>query len=97
MLFDLNIVTKSVSAVLCPTNTHRPNNYITPPGASAEELKQYTLTNLYNKRPTWLDNAHKKLDKAVFAAYGWPDDLTDEEILEKLLRLNQERHSAEIV
>ena len=34
-----------------------------------------TLTNLYNQRPTWLDLAHKKLDQAVFAAYGWPADL----------------------
>jgi hypothetical protein len=28
---------------------------------------------------------HKKLDEAVFAAYGWRSDLSDEEILEKLL------------
>jgi len=50
-----------------------------------------TLTNLYNQRPTWLDLAHKKLDKAVFSAYGWESNLTDEEILEKLLKLNLER------
>ncbi|MCE9646013.1 MAG: class I SAM-dependent DNA methyltransferase [Chloroflexi bacterium] len=50
-----------------------------------------TLTNLYNQRPTWLDLAHKKLDEAVFAAYGWKNDLSDEEILEKLLALNLER------
>jgi hypothetical protein len=50
-----------------------------------------TLTNLYNARPTWLDLAHKRLDAAVFAAYGWKSDLTDEEILEKLLALNLER------
>jgi len=34
--------------------------------------------------------AHKKLDESVFAAYGWPSDLSDEEILEKLLALNLE-------
>ena len=50
-----------------------------------------TLTNLYNARPTWLELAHKRLDQAVFAAYGWKSDLTDEEILEKLLALNLER------
>ena len=50
-----------------------------------------TLTNLYNARPTWLDLAHKKLDEAVFAAYGWNSDLSDEEILEKLLSLHLER------
>ena len=32
-----------------------------------------------------------KLDAAVFAAYGWPNDLTDEQLLEKLLKLNLER------
>jgi hypothetical protein len=32
--------------------------------------------------------ARKKLDEAVFAAYGWPSDLSDEGIFEKLLRLN---------
>ncbi len=50
-----------------------------------------TLTNLYNLRPTWLELAHKRLDDAVFTAYGWKNDLSDEEILEKLLSLNLER------
>jgi len=57
----------------------------------AKKLKKRTLTNLYNERPTWLDLAHKKLDQAVFAAYGWSPDMTDEEILEKLLELNLKR------
>jgi hypothetical protein len=34
---------------------------------------------------------HKKLDAAVFAAYGWPVDLSDDEILARLLALNLER------
>jgi hypothetical protein len=42
-------------------------------------------------RPTWLDLAHKKLEVAVAAAYGWSAELTDEQILEKLLALNLER------
>jgi hypothetical protein len=50
-----------------------------------------TLTNLYNQRPTWLELAHQKLDRAVFTAYGWKSDLSDEELLEKLLALNLER------
>ena len=57
----------------------------------AAKLRQRTLTNLYNERPAWLDLAHKKLDAAVAAAYGWPADLTDEQILERLLALNLER------
>lgn len=67
------------------------DNWLNPPGASEVELKKRTLTNLYNQRPTWLDLAHQKLDRAVFAAYGWPSDLSDEQILEKLLTLNLER------
>jgi hypothetical protein len=35
--------------------------------------------------------AHKKVDETVFAAYSWPGDLSDEEILERLLALNLER------
>ena len=50
-----------------------------------------TLTNLYNARPTWLYNAHRALDAAVADAYGWPADLADAEILERLLALNLER------
>ena len=61
----------------------------------AAKLKQRTLTNLYNERPAWLDLAHKKLDVAVAAAYGWPADLTDEQILERLLALNLERAAEE--
>jgi hypothetical protein len=34
------------------------------------------------------------LDEAVFAAYGWPAVLTDQEILERLLALNQARANA---
>ena len=57
----------------------------------AKELKKRTLTNLYNERPTWLDLAHKKLDEAVFAAYGWDAAMTDDELLAALLALNLER------
>ncbi len=50
-------------------------------GASSAELEQRALTNLYNRRPTWLDLAHLELDQAAPAAYGWPHDLSDQEIL----------------
>ena len=58
---------------------------------AARTLKTRTLTNLYNQRPAWLDMAHRRLDEAVAAAYGWPEDLTDDEVLERLFALNQER------
>jgi hypothetical protein len=60
-----------------------------------KELKKRTLTNLYNERPTWLDLAHKKLDEAVFAAYGWDPAMSDDELLAALLALNLERAAAE--
>lgn len=60
-------------------------------GKAAGELKKRTLTNLYNERPAWLANAHRKLDEAVFAAYGWPANLSDDDLLAKLLELNLSR------
>ena len=61
----------------------------------AAKLKKRTLTNLYNERPAWLDLAHKKLDAAVATAYGWPADLSDDQILERLLALNLARAAEE--
>jgi type II restriction/modification system DNA methylase subunit YeeA len=65
--------------------------WLNPPDVSVAELKKHTLTNLYNQNPTWLQNAHRKLDEAVFTAYGWPLDLSDDDILARLLALNLER------
>jgi type II restriction/modification system DNA methylase subunit YeeA len=65
--------------------------WLNPPGTSEADLKKRTLTNLYNQRPTWLDNAHRRLDEAVFEAYGWPVDLSEDEILARLLALNLDR------
>jgi hypothetical protein len=61
----------------------------------AKKLAKRTLTNLYNERPTWLTNAHTKLDAAVAAAYRFDIDLTEEQILERLLALNQQRAAIE--
>lgn len=69
---------------------HR-DRWLNAEGLSDLEKKKRTLTNLYNARPTWLDLAHKRLDAAVCAAYGWQSNMSDEEILEKLLALNLER------
>ena len=62
--------------------------------AAAKQLSKSTLTNLYNARPAWLANLHRDLDAAVFAAYGWaeaPEELEEEEVLERLLALNVRR------
>ena len=67
---------------------------IVPKNGHEKELAERTLTKLYNQRPAWLDAAHKTLDAAVAAAYGWADysaDMGDEEILKRLLALNLAR------
>ena len=58
---------------------------------AGQDAKPRHLTRLYNERPTWLDLAHRKLDTAVFAAYGWDAALTDADLLAALLALNHER------
>ncbi len=62
-----------------------------------------TMTRLYNEVVTLRENrdatsrifplllAHEALDAAVAAAYGWHWPLPDDEILERLLRLNLDR------
>lgn len=76
------------------------NAWLNPPDASEQGLKSRTLTNLYNAYPTWLALAHRRLDEAVLAAYGWPAALAeptperDQEILRRLLALNLERADA---
>lgn len=73
-----------------------PDRILPKDDEAAKVLKARTLTNLYNQRPTWLQNAHAALDEAVAEAYGWGDDwragvLTDDKILSRLFKLNQER------
>jgi restriction-modification enzyme MmeI-like protein len=57
------------------------------------KAKATALAEAAAKRPAWLADAHRKLDEAVFAAYGWPATLTDSDILERLLALNHQRAS----
>ncbi len=42
-----------------------------------------------------LKQIHDDLDAAVFACYGWPVTLSDEEILERMVALNAERAAEE--
>jgi hypothetical protein len=62
---------------------------------AAQELRKRSLTNLYNERPTWLNDAHRDLDAAVAAAYGWPAGIPDDEVLQALLAWNLERAGTE--
>ncbi len=74
-----------------------PKRPIAKPGHEAE-LKKRTLTNLYNLKPHWLTHAHQILDKAVASAYSWDDytpDMTDAEILQRMLNLNLTYHKTQ--
>ena len=68
-----------------------PDRLLPKDAAAAKELKKRTLTNLYNQRPAWLEHAHRTLDAAVAAAYGWPEDIPDDDLLARLLALNRAR------
>jgi hypothetical protein len=68
--------------------------WLNPVGASDAELKKRTLTALYNQRPQWLQDAHRTLDEAVLNAYGWPADISNDELLQRLLALNHARAAA---
>lgn len=61
---------------------------------AAAELRNRTLTKLYNEKPQWLVDAHRDLDVAVAAAYGWPADISEEDALKELLDLNLARSGA---
>jgi type II restriction/modification system DNA methylase subunit YeeA len=65
--------------------------WLNPQGLLGAELAKRTLTNLYNARPTWLAQAHERLDAAVLAAYGWPVDIDRQDLLARLLALNVAR------
>jgi type II restriction/modification system DNA methylase subunit YeeA len=73
--------------------------WMNPPEGSIgpSELKQRTLTNLYNERPTWLEMAHNRLDEAVSVAYGWDPDLPADEILSRLMSLNLQREPTKTI
>jgi type II restriction/modification system DNA methylase subunit YeeA len=68
--------------------------WLNPEGATEDELSVRTLTDLYNEWPSWLEQAHEQLDRAVHAAYGWPYPLDAEEVLACLVDLNISRSSS---
>lgn len=80
-------ITPALPSSRCPARTPPAGRaaFPSPPPNSPKRR----LTNLYNERSAWLAHAHATLDAAVATAYGWPDDLTNEEILARLLELNR--------
>jgi type II restriction/modification system DNA methylase subunit YeeA len=75
-----------------------PDRLVPTDDTAAKTLRGRTLTALYNQRGksegAWLDALHRALDEAVAAAYGWPVNLSDDEILTRLLAVNQSRARA---
>jgi len=71
-----------------------PDRILPKDTVAAVELRERTLTNLYNQRPQWLVAAHRDLDAAVADAYGWPADISEEDALARLLELNLARAAA---
>jgi type II restriction/modification system DNA methylase subunit YeeA len=64
---------------------------LVPRPSEAAEVARRGLTPLYNSAPAWLQDAHRALDEAVAAAYGWEWPLAEDEILARLFKLNQGR------
>lgn len=62
---------------------------------SGEELTAKEKTIHEQGLVSVLKQIHDDLDAAVADAYGWPVDLSDEEILERLVALNHERAEEE--
>jgi hypothetical protein len=66
--------------------------WFTSHDVNAQTLKQRTLTNLYNQRPTGLANFHNALDRA---AYRWDDrdpaSVPEDETLAQTLTINLKR------
>lgn len=70
---------------------HLPPRLVPRDEEAAKAMSNRTLTKLYNERPQWLLDLHRTLDEAVFAAYGWPADLSEDDVLGRLLALNLAR------
>jgi type II restriction/modification system DNA methylase subunit YeeA len=93
---DLVDIVPEITPTAAPGEAPRryPDRILPKTVEAAAKLKERTLTNLYNQRPRWLADAHEALDRAVAAAYGWPEDIATDDALARLLALNLERAKA---
>ena len=67
------------------------DHWLNPPGVNPILTEDRTMTALYNAPSRSVRRAHEALDAAVAAAYGWPADISNDDILAGLLALNRER------
>jgi hypothetical protein len=64
-------------------------------GTKPDELDEYDRANYDDGLVLIMKELHDKLDIAVADAYGWPVDLSDDDILARLVALNKERSEEE--
>lgn len=86
-----NYLYPSDMVVSVPEAPGFPDRRLPRDAEAAKVLAQRTMTRLYNERPSWLIEAHRSLDEAVAASYGWTKNITEEEALHRLLDLNRSR------
>lgn len=89
---DLHAFREAIGEVARTLQVER-EQWLNPNGPNSTLLQTRTMTELYNRRFDWLADVHRDLDAAVAAAYGWPEDISRDEILAGLLALNRERAS----
>ena len=89
---DLHAFREAIGEVARTLQVER-EQWLNPNGTNSTLLQTRTMTELYNRRFDWLADVHRDLDAAVAAAYGWPEDISRDEILAGLLALNRERAS----
>jgi type II restriction/modification system DNA methylase subunit YeeA len=96
---DLVDIVPEITPTAAPGDAPRryPDRIVPKTAEAALKLKSRTLTNLYNERPRWLADAHEALDRAVAFAYGWPEAISTEDALARLLALNLERANSQSV
>ena len=81
--------------VICVSAVHTDRTMVAPPIEPTSYRREAGTQVLHVVVPdVVLDLAHRALDEAVFAAYGWDPAMSDEGILEKLLEFNLARSGA---
>lgn len=75
---------------VAPGSASYPSRFVPEP-AYAGQITALTLAGLYARQDSWLVDLHRKLDRLVHQAYGWPETLTDAEVLDRLIVLNEQR------
>jgi hypothetical protein len=64
-------------------------------GTTADDLDDHDRTIFDDGLVLIIKELHDKIDVEVAEAYGWPADLSDDQILVKLIALNKERSEEE--